>query len=141
MQLFNIISVAREWQGISDHKATNEMGDWAVPRRGLRVPIEHGAGRNFRLFSESDCLNKLFKIDENSLRTGARLEASPFLIRVYMHGDLPPQECALRWISFTRPQKQGPSSRVNLPLRGGGTQGRKRHKPSRREGQDLVAKI
>ena len=40
-----------------------------------------------------------------------------------------------------RPRKRGPSSRVNLPLRGGGTQGRKRHKSSRRDGQEFVAKI
>ena len=40
-----------------------------------------------------------------------------------------------------RPRKLGRSSRVNLPLRCWGTQGRKRHKPSRRDGQELVVKI
>ena len=40
-----------------------------------------------------------------------------------------------------RPRAQAPSSRGLFPLRHGRAQGRERHKPSRRDGQELVAKI
>jgi len=50
---------------------------------------------------------------------------SPFLIRVYMHGELPPQGGALRWISFTDRKSKGPHLGLIFPWEVGARKGAK----------------